>query len=114
MKNKQYRNHRDQLKKRKSLSQLAAEGKKEVIWSLKPEDVLNLAQFYKITPYLYSMRTRKFSNIRYIKSPLLKELHYQHKRGKEFITRKLNKEELHLLQDHGITCKIIKYRIVLN
>lgn len=110
MKNKQY----EQSRSKKTLDHMKRSGKKEVIWSLKPDQVDFLSRFYVITPYLYTMKTKRFSNIHNVESKLLKDLHYERKRGKDFITRRLKSEDLKILNRNGVNYRVTKYKISLT
>ena len=101
-------------KTKKTLDCMKHNGKKMVVWSLKPDQVIFLSRFYCVSPFLYTMKTKTFSNIRSIHSKLLKDLHYENKRGRKFITRPLTNEDMDLLKRNGVHFRPVKYRIVLN
>ena len=65
------------------LRQKREDGVKVLEWKLtakRKEYIENLG--YIVEPYLYSINTKTFCNIRHIHSTLLKDLHYAKKRGK--------------------------------
>ena len=99
---------------KKTLDMMKRNGKRIVVWSLKPNQVDFLSRFYCVSPFLYTLKTKQFSNIRNIKNKLLKDLHYEYKRGRKFITRPLTEEDKELLKLNGVSFRIVKYRIVLN
>ncbi len=108
MKNNAYRNS----KLKKQLEARRIRGCKEVIWSLRDEQKNFVEQFYPVEKWLYKIKTRYFHNVKDL-NPLLKTLHYEKKRGKEFIVCKLKHNELKLLDSHGIKYYPIKYKIHL-
>ena len=70
-------------------------------------------QGFPVIPWLYEMRTRKFSRISEA-DPLIKNLHYANKKGKKYFTSRLNKDQLSLLKELDIPVRIVKYKIVLS
>lgn len=110
MKNKQHEHSRS----KRMLDKMKKAGKKEVIWALRPDQVTFLSRFFQITPYLYTMKTKQFSNVRNLESNLLKDLHFARKSGKDFMTRRLKNEDLKILKKNGVSFRILKYKIVLN
>ena len=110
MKNKQH----ELSKSKKTLDFMKQNGKKMVVWSLRPDQVIFLSRFYCVSPVLYTMKTKTFSNIRGIHNKLLKDLHYGNKRGKQFITRPLTDDDMDLLERNGVYFRPVKYKIVLN
>lgn len=110
MKNKEY----IQSKTRKKLDILKSNGKKSVVWSLRHDMANFLTNFYDVTPFLYTIRTKTLPNIRFVHNKLLKDIHYSNKNGKKFLTRKLSQTELDMLRMCGISYRILKYKIVLN
>ena len=87
-------------------------GVKEVIWRL------NLAQrnyiedslHFVVEPYLYKVKTRRFYNISNLPS-VLKDIHYQNRKGvKEYIT-KLSFSDKKILEDFGVNYVPYKYKI---
>lgn len=118
MKNKCY--HQSKAKKsflysrtKRKLDELQRNGVKYVIWSLDPNIVPFVKKLYGATPYLYSIRTTRFSDI-HSKNKLLKDLHYANKKGKEFVTRKLTEDEKEILQSNGVSYRTVKYWVTLN
>ena len=109
MRNKQY----ELSKSKKTLDRMKNNGKKMVIWSLKPDQVAFLSRFYTVEPYLYMCKTRRFHNISAIRNHLLKDLHYSHKH-REFLTRPLTEEDKLVLTRNGVFYRVVKYMIVLN
>ena len=110
MKAKEYKD----LQLKRQLVLYKAQGKKELIWKLsidRKEYIENLG--YTIEPYLFEITTKPFHNIRCIKKPLIKEIYYTNKQGKQTLVRKLSKEEQTLLREYGIKFRVIKYKIHL-
>lgn len=110
MTNKQYR----QSRSKRELDEMKRAGKKEVIMPLNPNQVEFLSRFFIITPYLYTMKTKCFSNVRNLESNLLKDLHFARKNGKDFMTRALKNEDLKILERNGVKFRILKYKVYLN
>lgn len=111
MKNKTYK----QSKLKKQLREKKNNGIKVLIWKLTPEKKEFIESLgYYAEPYIYQINTRTFSNIRLIKSRLLKDLHYMNKRGKRFECRILKKAEKEILDELGIKYRPIKYKIYLS
>ena len=103
-----------QSKTKKELEILKINGKQSVVWSLNHDMADFLSNFYSVTPFLYTIRTKTLPNIRFVHNKLLKDIHYSNKNGKEFLTRKLSQTELDMLRMCGISYRILKYKIVLN
>jgi hypothetical protein len=111
MKNKNYQ----QSKLKKQLREKKNNGVKILKWKLTPEKREAIESFgYYVEPYIYQINTRTFSNIRLIKSRLLKDLHYMNKRGKRFENRPLKEEEKEVLDEFGIKYRAVKYKIHLK
>ena len=110
MNNKQH----ELSKTKKKLDNMKLNGKKMVVWSLRPSQVEFLSRFYCVSPFLYTMKTKPFSNVRNITNKLLKDLHYENKRGRQFITRPFTDEDMDILKRNGVHFRPVKYRIVLN
>lgn len=111
MKNKCYL----QSKLKKELDIKRNKGVKVLVWKLskeRKEEIENMG--YRVEPYLYSIRTRMFGNIRNIKSTLLKDLHYMKKRGKDYEVRFLKKDDKKILDEMGIKYYPVKYKIYLK
>jgi len=96
------------------LRQKQRDGVKFMVWELAASTKEVIEQKYYVEPYLYSIKTRTFPNIRQINSKLLKELHYMCKRGKQYEVRPLTSNEMELLDARGIKYRIKKYKIYLN
>lgn len=110
MKNRNYREE----KLRKQLQQKRREGKKVLIWDLSPNKRKQIEELgYRVEPYLYEIKTRTFYNVRALKSSLLKDLHYMHKRGKLLEVRTLKRGELETLDSYGIRYRPIRFKIYL-
>lgn len=110
MKNKNFQ----QSRTHKTLEQFKRNGKKAVVWKLTPEMASFLERFYGVYPYLYTIKTRCFSNVRLLNNSLLKEIHYSKKKGKDFLTLPLNKQELITLDAYNVSYRLLKYKIELN
>lgn len=111
MNNKNYQ----QSKLKKQLREKKNNGVKVLKWKLTPENKKMIESFgYYVEPYIYQINTKTFSNIRFIKIKLLKDLHYRNKQGKRFECRPLKKEEKEVLDELGIKYKVVKYKIHLN
>lgn len=109
MKNKDYR-LRKQLYELRSM---AKNGTKSVVWKLSKEQMSFLAKYYEIEPYLYTIKTKKFVRIYDIHDSLLKDIHYNNKRGKKEMVRRFSNEQKELLDRYDVMYKPYKYRIVL-
>jgi len=111
MKNRQY--HISKMKK--TLKGKQEDGVNFVDWSLSKEQLEKVQKWgWSVQPVLYSVKTRKFENIRHLTSHLLKDLHYAQKRGKSTIVRRLNFNDEELLKAMGIGYWPVKYRIHLR
>ena len=100
--------------KKKFMEYVNTGRKSELYWSLKPEQVEFIRQQgFPVIPWLYEIRTRKFSRISEA-DPLIKNLHYANKKGKRYFTSRLNKDQLSLLKELDIPVRIVKYKIVLS
>lgn len=101
-------------KTRKQLQKYKNQGEKEVTWKLssKQIQIIKLMDL-RFEPWLYEIKTRPLYNIRSIKSPLLKEIHYKNKQGHNMYVRRLNHDEQQLLKDFGIKFRVVKYKIYL-
>lgn len=109
MKNKNY--HQSKLKKQ--LREKKAQGIKVLVWELSPEKKEDIERLgYRVEPYLYIIRTKKFSNVRE-KPTLIKELHYLNKRGKKYDVRPIKRGEAEILDENGICPRPLKYKIYL-
>lgn len=99
---------------KKRLFDMKRSGVKSVHWKLSYEQKEVLSKFFPIIPYLTEISTRPFNNIRIIRSPLLKDVHYAFKKGKMKIVKKIGREEEELLKANHIPHRVIKYEIKLN
>ena len=88
---------------------------KEVVWKLHEEQLTYITQslHYTVVPYLYRVRTRTLKNYRAVSSPLLKKLHHQNKRGKQYLVTCLSEADKILLDEHGVRYWVEKYKIIL-
>lgn len=88
---------------------------KEVIWRLREEQLTYITEnlHYVVIPYLYKVRTRTLKNYRSVTSPLLKNLHHQNKRGKQYMITCLSEPEKKLLDEYGIKYWVERYKIIL-
>jgi len=89
-------------------------GVREVIWKLNPRqrEFIENTLGFSAEPYLYTVRTRPFYNIRELDS-LLKEIHHKNKRGISECVFKLNSKQKKLLDEFGVRYSPCKYRIRL-
>lgn len=111
MKNKCYK----QSKLKKDLAQKREQGTKILIWNLSPNKRQDIeALGYRVEPYLYSIKTRTFYNVRNLKSTLLKDLHFMKKSGKDYAVRQLKRGEKAILDEYGIKYNPVKYKIYLK
>jgi len=97
------------------LRQKREAGIKVLEWKLtaeKKEYIENLG--YRVEPYLYEIKTKKFYNVRNLQSTLLKDLHYKNKRGKKGMVRALKRGDKQILDEYGIRYYPVKYRIYLR
>lgn len=104
-----------QSKLKKQLAEKRKQGVRVLVWSLTPirrQEIEELG--YIVEPYLFSIKTRTFQNIKNIQSTLLKDLHYMKKRGKEYEVRTLKYGEKEILEEYGIRYRPVKYKIYLR
>lgn len=100
MKNKQYRlsvlKHQLEAKKKR--------GVKTVNWKLNEEQLrfVEGPLGYRTEPYLFSIKTRRFSLETRKQSYLLRELHYASTNRKSIINRKLKKSDKKLLDSYRV------------
>lgn len=89
-------------------------GVREVIWKLNPYQIefIENTLGFSAEPYLYTVKTRPFYNIRELDS-LLKEIHYKNKRGIRECVFKLNPKQRKLLDEFGVKYAPCKYKIKL-
>lgn len=110
MKNKDYRlvQLKYKLKEQKNYKV------KYVIWRLTSQQKSYIESLgYKVTPYLYEIRTRTFKNLSKINNNNLKQLHYSCKRGKKTIVLSLNSDDIEIFKEYKISFRPIKYKILL-
>lgn len=111
MKNKCYK----QSKLKKQLAEKRNQGVKVIIWRLTPAKKQEIEELgYLVEPYLFSIKTRTFHNIKNVSSTLLKDLHYMKKRGKEYEVRTLKRGDKETLEEYGIKYRPVKYKIYLR
>ena len=110
LKNREYR-QRSQLYK---LRELKRRGLKYVEWKLNKEQLEYYLKYFEVKPYLYAVRTKKFSCIRFARERIVKDLHYAYKKGKRELVRTLSQEEIELLEQINIKYRVVKWRIILN
>ena len=109
MKNKNYRFS----KLKKDLAIRLFKGEKSVIWSLKADQLEYIIELgYDVYPYIYTIKTRKFSREIRNQYPLLKDLHYAEKR-RASINIRLQYSDIKILEKFGVKYKPLKYRINL-
>lgn len=111
MKNKCYR----QSRTKKQLIQMRNQGREFVVWKLnlvQKQDVEDLG--FEVEPFIYSIETRTFFDIKKIHSTLLKDIHYAKKRKKLYLARPLKRREIDLLKEYGVKCHPLKYKIYLR
>lgn len=111
MKDKNYR----LVRMKYDLADKKKRGQKAVIWRLSREQREYIIEVlhYEVTPYLFKIRTRKLVNYNSCNSPLLKELHHARKRNKDYVIKKLSREQKRQLDDYGIQYQAEKYLIKL-
>ena len=110
LKNREYRK-RSQLYK---LRELKRRGVKFVDWRLSAEQLENYLKYFEVKPYLYAVRTKQFSSIRFERERIVKDLHYAYKKGKRELVRNLSQEQIGLLEQIGVKYRVVKWRIILN
>ena len=90
-------------------------GEREVVWKLNDIQLEYITGVlgYEVTPYLYSIQTRKLKNYGATQCSLLKELHHANKKGKKTIVRTVSYQELKTLEEYGNRYWIEKYKIRL-
>ena len=110
MTNKDYRLRKLLLQ----LNQMKKDGKKSVVWKLSKEQLDFLGKYFRIEPYLYVIRTKKFCRIHDVHDSLLKDIHYAHKNGKKEKVMKLNSKQKAMLKEYDVRFRPCKYLIVLR
>ena len=109
MKSKDYRFS----KLKKDLAIRQSKGEKYLIWSLKADQLEYIIELgYDVYPYIYTIKTRKFSREIRDQYPLLKDLHYAEKHS-PFINKKLQFKDIKILDEFTVPYKPLKYRINL-
>lgn len=68
---------------------------------------------YKVTPYLYEVRTKTLKNLHNVKNHTLKEIHYSSKKGKKTIVLKLKQDDMEVLDEYHIKFYPVKFKIQL-
>jgi len=87
---------------------------KEVEWKLTKEEkqyIENLG--YQVTPYLYEIRTKTFKDLSNIKYYKIREIHYSNKRGKKTIVRRLQHNDMKMLEEFNVKFYPVKFKIQL-
>lgn len=113
MKNKCYRTKllKEEIKKNKAMRRYVL--RDQSLTKEKREGFISLGHCVEIS--LWQIQTKHFYNIRSLKNPLLKEIHYAYKRGKKTIaTRKLSSEQQEILRQNHISFRPLKYNIYLK
>ena len=102
----------DNSRTKHKLLEKRRDGVKEVIWKLNPEqrafieDSLNMPT----EAYLFEVKTRTFYRLKEL-DHILKIIHSASKEGKRTIVLKLDKSQLSILNDYGISYRPYKYKI---
>ena len=102
-------------KTRKMLLAKKNNGVKFVIWriaSKERRDEIERLRFPMI-PWLFEIKTKPLSRVSG-KPKLLKDIHFAYKRGKKFMVKHLDEQQLALLKEYGFHVRVAKYKIVLN
>ncbi len=55
-----------------------------------------------VIPFIYNIKTKKIDNFNTIKSSIIREVHYNYKKGKKTFGKHLKKQELEELRQYGI------------
>lgn len=109
LKKKQYENSK--LKRQLIIKKEC--GVKELHWRLTRQQMEYVEQLgYRIEPFLYCVRTKKFYNLKDL-HPLLKSIHYKNKKGKDSVVIRLKSSEMKLLDEYGLSYYPYKYIIYL-
>lgn len=75
------------------------------LWGLNKEQIEMIEKLGgTVQPVVYRIRTRKLKNQTYYKTknPLLRELHYANKNGKDYISKKLKPADKNILNEQNI------------
>ena len=100
---------------KKKLNERRNHGTKVLVWTLNASTKAIIEDLgYDVQPYLYKVTTRRFANIKGIKNPFLKDLHYSCQRGKKFVVSSLKHADRKVLDDYGIRYEPIKFKIYLQ
>lgn len=113
MKKKQYYNS----KMKYELAKLKEKNSrnKSFIWKLNDEQVNFVRNLgYSVEPYLYAIKTKRFYNVRNLKHPILKEIHYKNKKGCWEYVRTLTNSEKDVLKESNIKFYVAKYKILFK
>lgn len=112
MKRKAYQDN----KLKHQLWQYEANGKKELLWKLKPEQVEYIRGLgYQVEATLFYIHTKAFPDLLRKKYKILNELHMSKTRqGKSFIVKKLSRNEKDILRESGVSFSAAKYTIKLQ
>lgn len=100
---------------KKQLLEKKRRGVKFLVWKLNKDQIeyITSVLHFRVEPYLYKIRTRSFSNIRLLEYNILKDLHYENKRGKQFDVRLLKDKDKYILTEYGVRYEPIKHKIYL-
>ena len=110
MKNQAYKN--SQLKHK--VYEAKRCGKKQLIWNISDSQAEFLREMgFRTEPFLYWVETRKWYTVQ-DKQGILKEIHFECKRGNRRLIKKLNRKDIKLLDDFSVHYGVFKYRIILN
>lgn len=87
------------------------------LWGLNKEQIEMIEKLGgTVQPVVYRTRTRKLKNQTYYKTknPLLRELHYANKNGKDYISKKLKPADKNILNEQNIPYYPKKYTVVFH
>ena len=110
MRNKQYEISRT----KKVLLEKKRRGEKYVIWKIsqsQKEEIERLG--CRMEPWLFEIKTRRFNDVRALPAAILKEVHFENKKGKRTFVRHLKIREANILTSYDVHFSILKYKIYL-
>lgn len=110
MRSKDYKFNKIKWKLRESRKQ----GNETEILKLSRERKEKLEKYYRIEPYSYIVRTRKFSKRAREHDKLLQKLHQAKIKGKDTIKIELDQNSRRTLDNYGVTYYAIEYTIYLQ
>ena len=89
-------------------------GEKYVTWKLskQQEEVVDRLRLKRV-PWLYEIKTKKFSNVCSLQYTILRDIHYAWKRGKKTIVTQLNRRDIEVLSEYDVQFHVLKYKIYL-